>query len=79
MDADFWDEILQRLEYSDLEWLEIRIRRRKTSMHPERTARRALIKNRETENGNTKNATTVDLNGKLITRLRNSYAEYAVL
>jgi len=44
MDVNFWDELLQSLEYADLEWLEIRIRRRKASMHPERTAKRALIR-----------------------------------
>jgi len=49
IDIDFWDELLQRLTFSELEWLEIRIRRRKESMHPEITARKNFICKKETE------------------------------
>jgi hypothetical protein len=44
MDIDFWDEVLAGLTLSDLEWLEIRIRRRKESMRPEITARKIIIR-----------------------------------
>jgi len=44
IDIDFWDELLQRMTISELEWLEIRIRRRKESMHPELTARKIVIR-----------------------------------
>lgn len=44
IDIDLCDELLQRLTFSELEWLEIRIRRRKESMHPEWTVRKTIIK-----------------------------------
>ena len=53
MDSDFWDEVLAGLSLSDLDWLEIRIRRRKESMKPEIIARKIIIRKTgdETENG----------------------------
>jgi hypothetical protein len=47
MGIDFWDELLAGLGYSDLEWLEIRIRRRKESLHPERVTRKIIIRKQE--------------------------------
>jgi hypothetical protein len=47
MDTYFWDEVLQGLTLADLEWLEIRIRRRKESMKPEITARKIIIRKSE--------------------------------
>jgi hypothetical protein len=44
MDTDFWDEVLAGLSLSDLEWLEIRIRRRKESMRPEIIVRKTIIR-----------------------------------
>lgn len=47
MDTGFWDELLQGLELCDLEWLEIRIRRRKAALHPERIERKTIIRKME--------------------------------
>ena len=47
MDRTFWDLLLQGLNISDLEWLEIRIKRRKESMHPEKIARKTIIRKQE--------------------------------
>jgi hypothetical protein len=44
MDTAFWDELLQGLTAADLDWLTARIERRKASLHPERTARKAIIR-----------------------------------
>ena len=44
MDTAFWDELLQGLAASDLDWLAARIERRKASLHPERTARKTIIR-----------------------------------
>lgn len=41
---EFWDELLAGMSYSDLEWLEARIRRRKAAMHPERVERKIIIR-----------------------------------
>ena len=47
MDTAFWDELLQGLNASDLDWLEIRIKRRKESMHPEKIVRKTIIRKLE--------------------------------
>lgn len=44
MDTDFWEEVIQQSSEEDLDWLAIRIRRRKESLHPEITAHRAIIR-----------------------------------
>ncbi len=44
MDITFWDSLISGLSYSDLEWLEIRIARRKKGMHPEIIARKIIIR-----------------------------------
>ncbi len=43
MDADFWDDILQALSFSEIEWLETRIKRRKASMRPDIIVRKTII------------------------------------
>jgi hypothetical protein len=44
MDIDFWDSLIAGLDLSDLDWLEIRIQRRKASLHPEIVARKTIIR-----------------------------------
>jgi hypothetical protein len=44
MDTTFWDELIAGLDASDLDWLITRIRRRKASLHPEKIARKTIIK-----------------------------------
>jgi hypothetical protein len=44
MDTDFWDEVLAGLSLSDLDWSEIRIRRRKESMNLPIIARKIIIR-----------------------------------
>jgi hypothetical protein len=44
MERDFWDLLIQGLGFSDLEWLEVRIKRRKESMHPEIIVRKTIIR-----------------------------------
>lgn len=44
MDIDFWDSLIAGLNQSELDWLEIRIRRRKESLKPEIIARRTIIR-----------------------------------
>lgn len=39
-----WDSFLASLDYATLELLEVKIARRKAAMHPERVARRIIIK-----------------------------------
>ena len=46
-DLAFLDEIILGLDISDLEWLEIRIKRRKESMHPEKIVRKTIIRKLE--------------------------------
>jgi hypothetical protein len=43
MDTHFWDDLLSGLEYSDLDWLEARVRRRKQSLQSDIIARKTLI------------------------------------
>ena len=43
-DLTFLDEIIQGLDIGTLEWLEIRIARRKATMHPEIIVRRTIIR-----------------------------------
>lgn len=47
MERDFWDLLIAGLSLSDLEWLEIRIKRRQASMHPEKIARKTIIRKQE--------------------------------
>jgi hypothetical protein len=47
MDRTFWDLLIAGLNISDLEWLEIVIRRRKESLHPEIIARKTIIRKQE--------------------------------
>ena len=44
LDTSFWDELLQGLSASDLDWLAARIERRKASLHPEKIARKIIIR-----------------------------------
>jgi hypothetical protein len=44
MEKYFWDLLIQGLGVSDLEWLEIRIKRRKESLHPGIIGRKTIIK-----------------------------------
>ena len=44
MDTEFWDELLQGLSASDLDWLAARIERRKAAMHHEKIARKIIIR-----------------------------------
>ena len=46
-DLAFLDEIILGLDISDLEWLEIRIKRRKESMNPKIIARKTIIRKLE--------------------------------
>ena len=46
-DLAFLEEIILGLDLSDLEWLEIRIKRRKESMHPEKIVRKTIIRKLE--------------------------------
>jgi len=43
MDIDFWDSLLQTLSFPELDWLEIRIKRRKASMRPDIIVRKTII------------------------------------
>ena len=44
MDTDFWDELIAGLDASELEWLMLRVRRRRESFHPEKIARKIIIR-----------------------------------
>ena len=44
MDTDFWDELIAGLSAADLDWLMLRIKRRKESLHPEKVARKIIIR-----------------------------------
>lgn len=44
MDVNFWDELIGGLDVTDLEWLMLRIRRRRDSLHPEKIARKTIIR-----------------------------------
>jgi hypothetical protein len=46
-DLTFLDEIVQALDRETLEWLEIRIARRKATMHPEIIVRKRIIRKNE--------------------------------
>lgn len=46
MNTDFYDAILHGLDYSELEWLEIRIKRIKATMHSGIIARKTIIRKR---------------------------------
>ena len=46
-DLAFLDEIVLGLDLSDLEWLEIRIKRRKESMNPKTIVRKTIIRKLE--------------------------------
>jgi hypothetical protein len=47
MDTGFWDELLAGLDYADLEWLELRIQRRKMPLQSEIIARKTIIRKNE--------------------------------
>lgn len=47
MDITFWDELIAGLSLSDLDWLAVRIQRRKASLHPEIIARKTIIRKQE--------------------------------
>lgn len=47
MDTTLWDELIAQCDESELDWLEICIKRRKASMHPEKIARKAIIRGDE--------------------------------
>ena len=47
MDRNFWDLLIAGLGSSDLDWLKIRIERRQASLHPEKIARRTIIRKQE--------------------------------
>lgn len=44
MDIDFWDELIAGLDVAELDWLSMRIRRRRASLHPEITIRKTVIR-----------------------------------
>jgi hypothetical protein len=44
MDVNFWDELIGGLDATDLEWLMLRIQRRRDSLHPEKIARKIIIR-----------------------------------
>jgi hypothetical protein len=46
MDINLWDELIAGLSAPDLEWLMMRVRRRRESLHPELIARKAIIRKR---------------------------------
>lgn len=44
LDVEFWDALIERADYPELEWLEIRIRRRKESLKSRITASKIIIR-----------------------------------
>jgi hypothetical protein len=44
MEREFWDLLLAGLSSSDLDWLMIRIERRRACLHPEKVMRKTIIR-----------------------------------